>query len=91
MPEYEVRRIRCSKLHKRAANIGPAQTTSTHIQLKAFGRDVPLWHQPLDGLLAGIDTPVYHASADKKGIDGVRFDKIADVSHQATGSQGQQK
>lgn len=74
VPAYEEISILLPKQYKRDAG------TPTHIQLNAFGRNISLWLNPIDGILAGYDTPVYYARPDQKGTDGVRFDKMQDVS-----------
>lgn len=62
-----------------------------NIGLVAFEKNVQLWLNPLDGILAGYDTPVYHAYVDHTLSGNVRFDKLKDVSDLDSGSLIHQK
>ena len=71
VPEYRVTPIYYPKFHKRWAG------SLTRLSLNVFGRDIELLLNPTDGILAGFDTPVYHASR----LSGLNvFKKLDDVS-----------
>ena len=74
VPDYYVTRVYDPKLHKRSAG------SLTRLSLNVFGRDVDLLLNPIDGILAGYDTPVYIA---RRNVDGENiFEKIDNVSFQ---------
>ncbi|XP_034948288.1 venom metalloproteinase 3-like [Chelonus insularis] len=52
VPEYDIVPIHPSRIQKRDAD------QKTHIHMKAFGEHIKLWLNPVDGVLASIETPV---------------------------------
>ena len=73
VPEYNVTQMSHPNLHERSGD------SITRLHLNVFGCDIDLSLNPTDGILAGLDTPVYLASDSP---DSYVFDTVDDVSFQ---------
>lgn len=72
VPAYEIVPVLHS-VHKRS-------TREPEIHLKAFGKDISLSLKPTEGLLRGNHLPMWTVTKNASQPDGLRYEKVTNVS-----------
>lgn len=74
VPDYEVVPV-AHTIHENS----PSDSLHRILQMRSFKRDIKLYLEPTEGLLAGRDTPIWKVKGDSASPLGVKYTRIPRV------------